>query len=65
MLDITDFNTLFAFDPKFSFSNNSQSQIASNRHALGGVLFFDRLLELLQIKCMSSAFPYAHLSLTA
>jgi len=51
MLDITDFNVLFAFDPKFSFSNNSQSQIAVNRQSLGGQLFFDRLLEVLKVKC--------------
>jgi len=51
MLDITDFNVLFAFDPKFSFSNNSQSQIALNRQSLGGQLFFDRLLEVLKVKC--------------
>ena len=51
MLDIADFNVLFAFDPRFSFSNNSQSQIALNRQSLGGQLFFDRLLEVLKVKC--------------
>src|SRR5215469_4675748 len=52
MLDIKDFNSVFHFDPKFSFSHNAQVQIEQHRRALGGHLFFDRLLLTLRIESM-------------
>jgi len=50
MLDIKDFNSVFHFDSKFSFSHNAQVQIEQHRRALNGHLFFDRLLHTLRIE---------------
>ena len=55
MLDISDYDAVFKIHDKHSHSHGGyppeiERTILDNRHHLGGKLFFDRLLDLLQIK---------------
>jgi hypothetical protein len=50
MRDIEDFTSVFS---DLRYSNERVSRILENKKALGGKTFFERLLELLHIKCVS------------
>ena len=50
MLDIEDFSAVFR---DLNYSDGIVQKIQEYQHALGGRTFFERLLELLQIKGMS------------
>ncbi|KAJ9666456.1 hypothetical protein H2201_003378 [Coniosporium apollinis] len=50
MLDINDFNQVFDFDPDCTYSQSTQNGIVRNRRALDNKLFFDRLLDRLNVK---------------
>lgn len=50
MLDIEVFDTVFPTGA--GYNNALVTQIESHKKMLGGKTFFERLLELLQIKCM-------------
>ena len=53
MLDISDYDAVFKVYDKQTHSGyptGLQNDINDSRYHLGGKLFFDRLLELLQIK---------------
>jgi hypothetical protein len=53
MIDSSDFNSVFAFNPSFSYDTATTRNIQKNRQKLGNELFFDRLLiELLGLKGM-------------
>jgi hypothetical protein len=49
MRDIDDFESVFPEDT--TYSGSLADQIELNKKQLGGRTFFERLLELLQIKC--------------
>lgn len=51
MRDIDEFESVFPEDT--TYSQNLADQIELNKKQLGGRTFFERLLELLQIKCES------------
>jgi hypothetical protein len=51
MLDIEDFDAIFK---GHSYSQAKTNDIETNKRSLGGKTFFERLLELLQIKCTCS-----------
>lgn len=48
MLDIEDFESVF---PSIGYTNAIVHQIDEHKKMLGGKTFFERLLELLSIKC--------------
>lgn len=50
MRDIEDYGSLF---PYGSYTEGLRADIQENQNALGGRTFFERLLELLNIKCES------------
>ena len=50
MLDIENYEEIF---PHGSYSEGLRSDIRESQHTLGGRTFFERLLELLNIKCKS------------
>lgn len=58
MLDIEEYESIF---PEGGYSEGLVSDILDNQHILGGRTFFERLLELLHIKCTSH--PSAQLKL--
>lgn len=49
MLDVEDFDAVYQ---GLNYSDGIVQQIQENQHALGGRTFFERLIELLQIKGM-------------
>jgi hypothetical protein len=54
MFDITNFDDVFGFDPKYSYSAEAVESIEQHRAAFEG-LFVDRVLKLLGIKRRKSA----------
>ncbi|KAF2086285.1 hypothetical protein K490DRAFT_44601 [Saccharata proteae CBS 121410] len=49
MLDITDFEAVYSFNPDYALSQGDVHKIHNNRRTLNGTLFFDRLLKQLHI----------------
>ena len=44
-LDITNFDSVFAFDPKYQFPRDKLSEIAHVKNNQHGKTFYERLLE--------------------
>lgn len=49
-LSLDHFDTVFRFNPSFSYGSALHRQIVDDRKKLGGQLFFDRLLQHLSIQ---------------
>ncbi|OBT59403.1 hypothetical protein VE04_00501 [Pseudogymnoascus sp. 24MN13] len=56
MFDISNFDDVFAFDPKYSYSAESVESIEHHRTTFEG-LFVDRVLKLLGIKRPNKSYP--------
>ena len=50
MLDINDFDKVFGFNTDYAYNQSTYNAIIRSRRALDNKLFFDRLLERLNVK---------------
>lgn len=50
MLDINQFESVFSFNAEYAYSNATHHQIQNNRRTLHNKLYFDRLVDVLQVK---------------